>query len=132
MDNEKDNSVKMVPAICTQCGGQVSVDPSMEAAVCQFCGTPFIVEKAINQYNVKHATIEHADNVTIDMGSSVKSVLDFAGEQIRERREVKREERREQREMDAKFIATFFKFFGIFCVVTMVIWFIGTALGLFG
>ena len=41
MSNENDLRSRLVPAICTQCGGQVQVDPSQEAAVCQYCGTPF-------------------------------------------------------------------------------------------
>lgn len=38
------------PAICTQCGGQIEVDDSKEAGICQFCGTAFITEKVINKY----------------------------------------------------------------------------------
>lgn len=38
------------PAICTQCGGQIKVDDSREAGICEFCGTPFITEKVINKY----------------------------------------------------------------------------------
>ena len=41
-----------VPAICTQCGAQLEVDNTKAAAICQYCGTPFIVEKAINNYSV--------------------------------------------------------------------------------
>ena len=38
------------PAICTQCGGQIEVDDTKEAGICQFCGTAFITEKVIKQY----------------------------------------------------------------------------------
>lgn len=48
----------LVPAKCTNCGASLTVDSSKEAAVCEFCGTPFIVEKAIT-------------NVTIGEGSAV-------------------------------------------------------------
>lgn len=41
----------MVPAICTQCGGNIEVDDTHEAGICKFCGTPFVTEKAINKYN---------------------------------------------------------------------------------
>jgi DNA-directed RNA polymerase subunit RPC12/RpoP len=37
----------MTPAICTQCGASVEVDPKQEAAVCKYCKTPYIVEKVI-------------------------------------------------------------------------------------
>lgn len=42
----------LVPAICTQCGAQIEVDDTHEAGVCKYCGTAFITEKAINNYNV--------------------------------------------------------------------------------
>jgi len=41
----------LTAARCTQCNGDVKVDPAQEAAVCTHCGTPFIIEKAINNYN---------------------------------------------------------------------------------
>lgn len=42
----------LVPAKCPNCGGVLDVDPSHDAAVCSHCGTPFITEKAINNYNI--------------------------------------------------------------------------------
>ena len=42
----------VVEAKCTNCGAALSVDDSKEAMVCQFCGEAFIVEKAINNYNI--------------------------------------------------------------------------------
>ena len=41
----------LVPGICPQCGGTIKVDKNQDAAVCEHCGTPFIVEKAINIVN---------------------------------------------------------------------------------
>lgn len=54
-----------VQAKCPNCGGFLAVDSSKDAAVCQFCNTPFIVEKAVNNYNV---TV--SGSVVIDAGSS--------------------------------------------------------------
>jgi len=42
----------LVAAKCTSCGAALQVNSEADAAVCQFCNTPFIVEKAINHYNV--------------------------------------------------------------------------------
>ena len=61
----------LVPAICTQCGSKLEVDPSKEAAVCPYCKTPFITQKAINHYNTTNVTnigSVHADvlNMTDD------------------------------------------------------------------
>jgi hypothetical protein len=41
----------LVPAICTQCGAQIEVDNTHEAGICKHCGTAFVTEKAINNYN---------------------------------------------------------------------------------
>ncbi len=105
--------VKIVPALCTQCGGRVEVDPNSEKAACPFCGMTFIVEKAINNYNVQHATIEHADNVNIDMTGTVKTVLDFVGDQIKEGREERKEQRKLEAEKDKIITRGMFKIFGI-------------------
>lgn len=40
-----------VPAICTQCAAPILVDDSKEAGICQHCGTAFITEKAVYNYN---------------------------------------------------------------------------------
>ena len=44
----------LVPARCTQCGGQIEVDNTQEAGVCKHCGTAFITEKAINNYTTNY------------------------------------------------------------------------------
>ncbi len=106
-------NIKIVPASCTQCGGTVEVDPGADKAVCPFCGTSFIIEKAINNYNVQHATIEHADNVNIDMTGAVKSVLDFAGEQMKESRAERRQARKQFEEDGRKMKRSFFKLMSI-------------------
>ena len=40
----------LVKAQCTNCGGTLDVDSGKEAAVCPYCDTPYIVEKAINLF----------------------------------------------------------------------------------
>lgn len=42
----------LVDAKCTNCGAPLKVDNSKEAAICEHCGSAFIVEKAINNYNI--------------------------------------------------------------------------------
>ncbi len=49
---------------CTNCGGVLSVDDNLEAAICPFCNTPYIVEKAINNYNI-------TNNVNVGAGATV-------------------------------------------------------------
>jgi len=66
--------VPLVPAICTQCGAEINVDNSNEALVCEFCNTPFIVEKAIQKYHIQHANI-HTDNLNVFQGDNPASLL---------------------------------------------------------
>lgn len=40
----------LIPAKCTSCGANLTVNPMEDAAVCPFCNTPFIIQKAINHY----------------------------------------------------------------------------------
>ena len=100
-----DKDIKMVPAKCTQCGGTVEVNRDEETAVCPFCGTSFIIEKAINNYNIN-----------IDVGSAVKDVLGFVGEQMDENRA----DRREQRKEFAQKEKIFFKIFGLMFAAMLV------------
>lgn len=126
MNVNTEQKVRFVPAVCTKCGASLEVDPSQEAAVCPYCDTAFIVEKAINNYNIQHANIEHVDNVTVDLKGSVDSVLGFASEQMHESRQASAAERRESRMMSAAFMKTFFLgFFGL-AGVMVIMWFILT------
>ena len=47
----------LVKAQCTNCGGTLEVDNSKDAAICPYCNTPYIVEQAINKFNVSNANI---------------------------------------------------------------------------
>ena len=65
----------LVPAKCTQCGGQIKVDDSKEAGICKHCGMPFITEKAINNYTT---TYNVTNNITkIINGKEVEDGEDF-------------------------------------------------------
>ncbi len=61
------------PATCPKCGGILDVDDAQEAAVCKYCGTPFIVEKAINVFNTTHNTtyVTNSTNTTNISNSEV-------------------------------------------------------------
>lgn len=53
--------MSLVAAKCTSCGASLTVDNSKDLAVCQFCGTPFIVEKAIT-----NVTMGGNNSITIE------------------------------------------------------------------
>lgn len=63
----------IIPAKCTNCGASLDVDNTKDAAICPHCGSAFIVEKAINNYN----TTNHipADTVNIYGGNGADFVI---------------------------------------------------------
>ena len=64
----------LVPAKCTECGANVTVDDSKDAAVCEFCGTAFITEKAINNYHITNNL--NISNATINVtGVGVENLI---------------------------------------------------------
>ena len=99
--------INLTPAICTQCGATIEVDPRQEAAVCKFCGTPFIVEKAIIDYNIQNMSVKHVDSINVVKTNPLDSILKFADKQISRRADEKRkieEEARLQRERTNAFL----------------------------
>ena len=78
MSDASDLRTRLVPAVCTQCGASLEVDPSQDAAVCKYCNTPFIVEKAIRNYSIQNAKIDHVENVNIDMKGAADSFSAFS------------------------------------------------------
>ncbi len=56
-----------VPATCTQCGASIKVDENKDAGICEHCGTAFVTEKVINNYNttISNTTVFNNANVTI-------------------------------------------------------------------
>lgn len=59
----------LVKVQCTNCGGNLEVDSSKEAAICPFCNTPYVVEKAITQYVTKNTYNKNINiaNATINV-----------------------------------------------------------------
>lgn len=131
MEASTTQRTQFVPATCTKCGAALDVDPSQEAAVCPYCDTPYIVEKAIQQYNIQNAHIDHVDHVTVDLKGSVDSVLGFASEQMKYGREERARERKEKLMNDANFLKYFFLMFGGVSVLAMVMWFVMNMMGAF-
>lgn len=107
-----DNKTIFVPAICSQCGAVLKVNPTQDAAICVHCGTPFIVEKAIQQFEIQKAEnvqIHHAETINVvnnytdrsvhshETKGAVQATLDFIDKQI-EKHEIKSEIRRQKLE----------------------------------
>lgn len=63
----------LVQAKCTNCGANLEIDNTKDAAICPYCGTAFVVEKAINNYNTTNQI--HAGTVNIYGGNSADFVI---------------------------------------------------------
>lgn len=68
----------LVPAICTQCGAKLEVDDTRDAAICQHCGTAFVTEKAINNYNITNVNTFNNPNVIINSESELDRLINAA------------------------------------------------------
>lgn len=67
-----------VPGLCPNCGAKLKIDSNQEAAVCEFCGTPFIVEKDINNNKITNITnIDnlHAEQVVINGQNKLEELI---------------------------------------------------------
>ncbi len=72
----------LVPAICPNCNGMLEIDNKQEAAVCKYCSSPFIVEKAVNNYITNKNT--YIQNATIISNKeSAESMLEKGITQLR-------------------------------------------------
>ncbi len=69
----------LVPAKCTQCGASIEVDSSQEAGICKSCGTAFITEKVIKNYN----TFNVDNSVNIYLGGKGDSKKEERDDEIR-------------------------------------------------
>ncbi len=72
----------LLPAKCTSCGATLTLDPAQDAAVCPFCNTPFIVEKAIHNYNTtnQYHTTQNITAENVIVQNSQQEELYQAGE----------------------------------------------------
>lgn len=69
----------LVAAKCPQCGANIKVDKEKDAGICEFCGTAFITEKAINNYNtyVTNNNDFSGANINVNNGD-INNLLDIA------------------------------------------------------
>lgn len=63
------SQTKLVPAKCTGCGAALEVDDREKAAICPFCNNAYIVEQAINNYNIKMNGSLNVGTATINVNS---------------------------------------------------------------
>ena len=76
-----------IPLQCPNCGANLTVDSDKDAAICEFCGRPYIVKEAIIQTHINSlSTSINAENVNVytqkdfNIGSSLSSNVWFTAE----------------------------------------------------
>lgn len=47
-----ESSIKLIPVKCPYCGASASVNPNGQNAICQFCGTQFLIQDAIQRIQI--------------------------------------------------------------------------------
>ncbi|MBQ7566109.1 MAG: leucine-rich repeat domain-containing protein [Oscillospiraceae bacterium] len=55
----------IIPLTCPCCGANLTIDSEKDAAICEFCGKPFIVKDAIVQNYITNVTNITADTVNV-------------------------------------------------------------------
>ncbi len=68
--------MSLVKAQCTNCNGMLEVDSSKDAAICPHCGTPYIVDKAIQQFKIYNTNV--IQNASFVGESEEKRLIDSA------------------------------------------------------
>ena len=79
-------SIELVPAKCTQCGGNLLLDPSKEFWYCGHCGSHVIVKEAINYYNTyitNNIGTLNAENVVVESSDSAENLFKAGETHIR-------------------------------------------------
>lgn len=69
--------MRLVAARCPQCGANIKVDEEKDAGICEYCGTAFITEKAINNYNTYVTNNFAGANINVT-GANIDNLLKMA------------------------------------------------------
>ena len=76
---------QFVPATCTNCGASLEVDPEQETAKCSHCGSAFLIDQAIQNYNVTMSGNLTVNGATINInGKNIDNLLKRAYDYGRE------------------------------------------------
>ncbi|MBP1573833.1 MAG: tetratricopeptide repeat protein [Oscillospiraceae bacterium] len=69
--------MSIVSARCPTCNGDITVDNAKDAGICNYCGNPFIVEKAINHYHTHYNVTNNynADVINTYSGATPQALL---------------------------------------------------------
>lgn len=100
----QNQTTQFVPAICPQCGAQITVDPSRETAFCPYCGTKYLIDRAINNYNTyvnnTYTTENTTYNVQVGKRGFAQSAFDYMNQRQQRQHEIEMDNRRRQDEAE--------------------------------
>jgi tetratricopeptide (TPR) repeat protein len=68
----------LIDAKCPNCGAVLKVERSLEAAICEYCKSAFIIEKAINHYHNTYNVSVKDSVVHIHSEEQIETLLDRA------------------------------------------------------
>lgn len=69
----------LIPGICSQCGATLSVDEKEDAMICPYCKTPFVVEKAIQNFNNTYNITNNITAQNVIVQQQVQKDFDIIG-----------------------------------------------------
>ena len=70
----------LVPAKCPNCGASLTLEPVTRASVCRYCQTPFVVEDAVNNYNIQNTVrVEHLHTDKVEIQDSGAELFQHLG-----------------------------------------------------
>lgn len=111
----------MVEAKCPNCGAKIKVDKGKDSGICEYCGSAFVTEKAINNFGTY---IEKQEINNSIFGKKAKAPdNEWTYKILKEKNEA------EKRKMIDSYIGFGFVFLIIIFMFAMI--FIGSALGIY-
>lgn len=73
----------IVPAKCTSCGGTLKVREEDKTAICPYCGTEYLVQEAIEQYNITNVYNIQKASLKVDHRQLFADRIEAAEKQLR-------------------------------------------------
>lgn len=71
--------MKLIPGVCTQCGATLSVDKNKDAMICPYCNTPFVAEKAIQNFSTVYNITNNITAKNVIVQGQEKTEFDIIG-----------------------------------------------------
>lgn len=87
--HEQSAVTNVVEAKCTNCGSALTVDSNLKTAVCPYCKHTYIVDQAINNYNISVTGTVKIENATVNVQGQDIGVLLLRGKEYEDQKKYK-------------------------------------------